>query len=88
MDFFLPASFQKRILRFALTYLDFVETDDLDLDKLDITLGQRSVIELKNVGLRIQVCQALFVVGLLGPMLTRRIIEAIHDSQTATNRHP
>lgn len=56
MAFFLPSYFQKRLLRYALTRLEFVNTDDLDLDKLGVTLGQRSVIELKDVGLRIQVC--------------------------------
>lgn len=53
MAFFLPSYFQKRLLRYALSRLDFIETDDLDLENLGITWGQRSVIELKDVGIRI-----------------------------------
>jgi autophagy-related protein 2 len=55
MAFFLPSYIQKRLLRYALSRLEFVDTDDLNLDKLGVTLGQRSVIELKDVGLRIEV---------------------------------
>jgi autophagy-related protein 2 len=53
MAFFLPSYFQKRLLRYALSRLDFIETDDLDLENLGITWGQRSVIELKDVGIQI-----------------------------------
>jgi autophagy-related protein 2 len=53
MAFFLPSYFQKRLLRYALSRLEFVETDDLDLENLGITWGQRSVIELKDVGIQI-----------------------------------
>jgi autophagy-related protein 2 len=55
MAYFLPSYVQKRALRYALTYLDFLETDDLDLDKLGVTIGRRNVIELKDVGFRIKV---------------------------------
>jgi autophagy-related protein 2 len=55
MAYFLPSYMQKRALRYALTYLDFLETDDLDLDKLGVTMGRRNVIELKDVGFRIRV---------------------------------
>lgn len=53
MAFFLPSYFQKRLLRYALSRLDFIETNDLDLENLGITWGQRSVIELKDVGIQI-----------------------------------
>lgn len=55
MAYYLPSYIQKRALRFALSYLDFVETDDLDFDKLGVTVGMRNVIELKDVGFRIKV---------------------------------
>ncbi len=55
---FLPSFFQKRLLRHLLTYLDFIESEDLDLDNLGVSIGRRSVVELKDVGLRIQVCLA------------------------------
>ena len=61
MDYFLPSYIQKRLLRFALSYVDFLETDDFDLDKLGVTIGKRNVIELKDVGLRIKVCWYLML---------------------------
>lgn len=59
MAYFLPSYFQKRLLRYALSRLDFIETDDLDLENLDITWGQRSVIELKDAGIQITKLTAL-----------------------------
>lgn len=52
---FMPWTLQKRLLRYLLSQLDFLETDDLDLDNLGITWGQRSVVELKNIGLKTRV---------------------------------
>lgn len=54
MAYFLPSYFQKRLLRYALSRLDFIDTDALDLENLGLTFGQRSVIEIKNVGLKVQ----------------------------------
>ena len=54
MAYFIPSYFQKRLLRYALSRLDFVETDDLDLENLGVTFGQRSVIELKNVSIKVK----------------------------------
>ena len=51
--YFLPSYFQKRLLRYALSRLDFIDSDALDLDNLGFTIGQRSVIELKNVGVKV-----------------------------------
>lgn len=53
MAYFLPSYFQKRLLRYALSRLDFLESDALDLDNLAFTIGQRSVVELKNVGVQV-----------------------------------
>lgn len=61
MDYLLPSYIQKRLLRFALSYVDFLETDDFDLDKLGVTIGKRNVIELKDVGFRIKVCCCLML---------------------------
>ncbi|KAI9682864.1 MAG: autophagy- protein 2 [Trizodia sp. TS-e1964] len=55
MAFFLiPSSFQKRLLRYALSRLELVDTDALDLEKLDIAWGKRSTVELRDVGLRLK----------------------------------
>ena len=59
--FFLPSSFQKRLLRYALSRLHLLDTDALDLENLDIAWGQRSVVELRDVRLRIKVRLVLSV---------------------------
>lgn len=55
MAYFLPSSIQKRLLRYALSRLELLDTDELDLENLDIAWGRRSTVELRDVGLRIQV---------------------------------
>ncbi|KAI9789921.1 MAG: autophagy- protein 2 [Peltula sp. TS41687] len=51
---FLPSAFQKRLLRYALSRLEVLDTDALDLENLDIAWGKRSTIELREVGLRLK----------------------------------
>lgn len=53
-SYFLPSFFQKRILKYALSRLGLFDTDDLDLDNLGITWGQRSSVELRDVGLKLE----------------------------------
>ena len=54
---FMPWTLQKRLLRYLLSQLDFLETEDLDLENLGITWGQKSVVELKDIGLKTKVCK-------------------------------
>ncbi|KAA6416367.1 MAG: hypothetical protein FRX48_01087 [Lasallia pustulata] len=54
MAYFLPSFFQKRILRYALSRLELLDTDALELDSLDISWGKRSTVELRDVGLRVK----------------------------------
>ncbi|RMZ86775.1 hypothetical protein DV736_g5999, partial [Chaetothyriales sp. CBS 134916] len=53
MASFLPSYFQKRLLRYALSNLDFIDSDALNLDNLGLTLGQRSIIEVKDIPIRV-----------------------------------
>lgn len=49
MSYFLPSYLQKRILRYALSQIDLLDTDALDLDNLDIGWGRQSTVELREV---------------------------------------
>lgn len=55
MDYFLPSFVQKRLLRYALSRLELVDTEAIDLDSLGIKWGQRSTFELRQIGLRLDV---------------------------------
>ncbi|MCJ1248713.1 autophagy- protein 2 [Trapelia coarctata] len=59
MAYFIPSYIQKRILRYALSHIDWLDTDALDLDRLDIVFGRRSTAELRDVGLRLEQLAAL-----------------------------
>ncbi|KFY97378.1 hypothetical protein V500_02096 [Pseudogymnoascus sp. VKM F-4518 (FW-2643)] len=53
-SFLLPTSIQKRLLRYALSRLEILDTDALDLDRLDISWGSKSTLEFGDVGLRLK----------------------------------
>lgn len=59
MSFFLPSFFQKRILRYALSRLELLDTKDIDLGNLDIVWGKRSTVELRNIGVNIKKLSSL-----------------------------
>ncbi|ORY64949.1 uncharacterized protein BCR38DRAFT_484422 [Pseudomassariella vexata] len=49
----------KRLLRYALSRLDILETDELDLDKLDLTWGKNNVFTFHDVGIKLQKLERL-----------------------------
>lgn len=55
MTSFLPSFLQKRVLRYALSRLELLDTDALDLNNLDIAWGKKSTVELREVGVHTQV---------------------------------
>ncbi|KAI2795216.1 Autophagy-related protein 2 [Penicillium oxalicum] len=54
MSYFLPSFIQKRLLKYALSRLGIVDTDALDPDNLGIRWGQRSTVELRDIGLKLE----------------------------------
>ncbi|KAF8460937.1 hypothetical protein BDZ91DRAFT_410511 [Kalaharituber pfeilii] len=49
---FMPQSAQKRLLKYVLTtYAPVLDPSTLDLDKLDVHIGRKSVISLSDVGI-------------------------------------
>jgi len=55
MAYFIPSNIQKRFLRYALSRLELLDNESLDLDQLDIAWGSRSSVELRDVKLNVEV---------------------------------
>jgi autophagy-related protein 2 len=45
----------KRLLQYALSRLEILDTNALGLDNVDIALGKNTVLEFRDVGLRLKV---------------------------------
>ena len=46
----------KRLLRYALSRLELLDADALNLDNLDLALGKNTVLEFRDVGVKLDVC--------------------------------
>lgn len=53
---YFQTSSAKRLLKYALSRLDILDIDALDLENLDIAVGYESKFEFRDVGLRLKVC--------------------------------
>ncbi|KAL2812517.1 hypothetical protein BJX63DRAFT_244432 [Aspergillus granulosus] len=73
MAFFLPWLSQKRVLKYVLSRLEFIDTEALDPDSLGISWGQRSTVELRDVGLRPEKIAALLHLPASCELLRARI---------------
>ncbi|KAL3475427.1 hypothetical protein BJX99DRAFT_229581 [Aspergillus californicus] len=73
MAFLLNLFFQKRLLKYALSRLEFFDTEDLDLDRLGICWGSRSTVELRDVGLRLEKIAQLLHLPPSSELLSARI---------------
>ncbi|KAL4821946.1 autophagy-related protein 2 [Aspergillus spinulosporus] len=73
MTYFLPSFFQKRLLKYALSRLEFVDTESLDPDSLGIRWGQRSTVELRDIGLRLEKIATLLHLPPSSKLLAARI---------------
>ena len=45
----------KRLLRYALSRLDLLDSEALDLDNLDLALGRNTVLEFRDVAIKLPV---------------------------------
>lgn len=52
---FRSSSMAKQLLRFALSRLDLLDAQALDLENLDFAIGRNTVLEFRDVGLVLQV---------------------------------
>ncbi|KAI1878616.1 hypothetical protein JX265_002793 [Neoarthrinium moseri] len=53
------SNMSKRLLRYALSRLEFLDTDDLDMDKLDLAWGKNNVLTFQDVGIKLQKLERL-----------------------------
>ncbi|KAI9742301.1 MAG: autophagy- protein 2 [Claussenomyces sp. TS43310] len=53
-SYLLPSSIQKRLLRYALSRIEFLDTEFLDLEHLDISWGTKSTLEFRDVPLQLK----------------------------------
>jgi autophagy-related protein 2 len=53
--YFQASSMPKRLLQYALSRLDILDTNALGLDNIDIAWGKNSILEFRDVGLRLKV---------------------------------
>ncbi|KAL4875033.1 hypothetical protein BJY04DRAFT_202739 [Aspergillus karnatakaensis] len=73
MSYFLPSFVQKRLLKYALSRLELVDTEALDLDSLGVRWGQRSTVEVRDIGLRLEKLATLANLPASSKLLRARI---------------
>lgn len=49
----------KRLLRYALSRLELLEAEALDMDNLDFALGRNTVFEFRDVRIKLKVSDSL-----------------------------
>ncbi|CAK7216059.1 autophagy-related protein 2 [Sporothrix curviconia] len=59
LDSFRNSSMPKRLLRYALSRFDVLDADALNLDNLDLAWGRNTVLEFRDVGLKLKILQQL-----------------------------
>lgn len=52
---FRSSAMPKRLLRYALSKLELLDADALDMDNLDLALGRNTVFEFRDVAIKLQV---------------------------------
>ncbi|SPN97709.1 related to sporulation protein SPO72 [Cephalotrichum gorgonifer] len=53
------SSMPKRLLRYALSRLELLDADALDVDNLDLALGRNTVFEFRDVGIKLKKLQQI-----------------------------
>ncbi|KAK0387372.1 hypothetical protein NLU13_5684 [Sarocladium strictum] len=56
---FRSSSMPKRLVRYALSRLDLLETETLDIDNLDLALGRNTVFEFRDVRIKLKKLEKL-----------------------------
>ncbi|KAB5525607.1 hypothetical protein GE09DRAFT_976257 [Coniochaeta sp. 2T2.1] len=56
---FRSSSMPKRLLRYVLTKLDLLDAEALDMENLDLAWGRKTVLEFRDVGIKLQKLEKL-----------------------------
>ncbi|CAK7208736.1 autophagy-related protein 2 [Sporothrix bragantina] len=59
LDSFRNSSMPKRLLRYALSRFDVLDADALNLENLDLAWGRNTVLEFRDVGLKLKILKQL-----------------------------
>lgn len=65
---FWTSSMPKRLLRYALSRLEMLDDETLDLENLELALGRDTVLEFHDVGIILQVGRCCLVQALHAPL--------------------
>ena len=60
---FRSSSMPKRLLRYVLTRLDLLDAEALDMENLDLAWGRNTVLEFRDVGIKLQVSDEMIFFG-------------------------
>lgn len=52
---FRSSAMPKRLLRYAMSKVPLLDVDALDMENLDLALGKNTVVEFRDVGIKLQV---------------------------------
>jgi autophagy-related protein 2 len=52
---FRSSSMPKRLLRYALSRLELLDAEALDMENLDLAIGRNTVFEFRDVGIKLPV---------------------------------
>ena len=80
-SFLAKSSMPKRLLYYALSRLEIVDTEALDLESLDITWGKKNIFEFTDVALRLKASLHLPIVAYM------LIVFTFRKSKPSCNSH-
>jgi len=55
MASWIPSDIGKKLLRYVLSRFELLDSESMDLEKLDLAIGMRNSVELRHVRLRVDV---------------------------------
>lgn len=75
----------KRLLRYALSRLELLDSDALDMDNLDLAIGRNTVFEFRDVGVQLDVSLLILCWRTVRPLDTmgKRLTSTLETGEAA-----